>query len=270
LQLGGSVFGRALKGGVGRIIARRKFVRSVRPSDVFLVSYPKSGITWLGFLVANILKTDASEQLTLRSFVKYIPDINGLYFGTGSQADLRGIPDPRLFFVHSPYDPSFPKVVYVLRDPRDVMVSFWHYQKLSGRHFALSMKEFIRKGDHWPCPWDEHVSGWLLEHEHPVLLVVNYEEIHRNTEGILKRVLDFSGIYYSDSDIERAVEESSFDRMRIVEEKFGWQGNAPSRGRFVRRGKVGVWKEEMDQESLCVLEEKYHTVMRKVGYEPAT
>ena len=255
---------------IRRKVARRRFVNSIRPSDVFLVTYPKSGTTWLGFLIANVLKTDPQEQLDLRSFVKYIPDINRLYFGNGSLRDFGRLPDPRFFSVHAPYDPSFPKVVYLLRDPRDIAVSYWHHRRLANPDFDLSMNEFIVRDDHWRWRWDEHVTEWLLDYKHPALSVVTYEQMHQETSGVLKRVLDFSGVRYTSADIDRAVEASRFDKMSKVETKFGWEGFVPERGRFVRRGQVGVWKDELDEESLRVLEEKYSKVMCKVGYEPTT
>lgn len=255
---------------IRRKVARRRFVNSIRPSDVFVVTYPKSGTTWLGFLIANVLKTDPQEQLDLRSFVKYVPDINRVYCLGGSLRNFEMLPDPRFFSVHAPYDPSFPKVVYLLRDPRDIAVSYWHHRRLANPDFDLSMNEFIVRDDHWRSRWDEHVTEWLLDHKHPALSVVTYEQMHQETGGVLKRVLDFSGVRYTSADIKRAVEASRFDKMSKVETKFGWEGFVPERGRFVRRGQVGVWKDELDKESLRVLEEKYSKVMCEVGYEPTT
>jgi hypothetical protein len=251
-----------------------RFVRSIRPTDVFIVSWPKSGTTWLAFLVANLLKGSRPGQLNLRNSTRYVPDLNRGYlkkrgFTDGFLNDLPLFPDPRIFKVHAPYDKGLPKVVYLLRDPRDAIVSTWHYLRLQDATFSLSLKDFIRKDGYWPCSWDLHVGGWLLDHDHPDLLLVKYEEIHQDTYTVLRRVLDFSGIRYDGSDIAKAVETSRFDDMQRLEEKFGSVESGGVAGeRFIRKGKIGGWRQELDRESLLIIEKKYIDVMESVGYKP--
>ena len=112
------------------------------------------------------------------------------------------------------------------------------------------------------------MKGWLLDHDHPDLLLVKYEEMHRDAATVLRRVFDFSGIRYDDPDIVRSVETSRFERMQTLEEKFGRVESGGVEGeRFIRKGQIGGWREELDRESLLVLEKKYHDVMKRVGYE---
>lgn len=260
-----------MKKRVRRILVRKNAANSIRPSDVFIVTYPKSGTVWLSFLIANILKSDQSETLNLKSFLKYVPDINDPYFAGGHWEEFSSLPDPRFFYVHAPYDPSFPKVVYVLRDPRDVMVSYFHHRRMTDERFCYSMQEFISSDKHFPCRWDKHVAGWLLDNRHPHLHLVRYEEMHRDIQGTLRRVLDFVGLRYTEADVLQAVEASRFERMRSVEEKFGLAGPevlSNTDERFVRKGKIGSWRDELNEESVRILEQKYGAVMRKVGYEP--
>ncbi len=101
-------------------------------------------------------------------------------------------------------------------------------------------------------------------------MVVRYEEMHTDTFGILKRVLNFAGLSYSEGDIMRAVEAAQFDKMRSLEESFGVDGALGAKNeRFVRRGRVGCWKDELDEECVRIIEQKYGKVMGKVGYEPS-
>jgi hypothetical protein len=249
-------------------LARRKFAKALRPTDVFLVSYPKSGTVWLAFMIANILQTDSREVIHHRTFTKHVIDFNYEYFQNGNVAAYALNPAPRLFSVHAPYDRLFPKVVYVLRDVRDVLVSYYHFRRLTDANFSRSLKEFVTSDDQWPCRWDEHVAGWMLQHTHPQLLVVRYEDIQQDPAVVLKRILDFAGIKSTDADISRAVEASQFERMRSLEEKYGVWGAVTSHERFVRRGKIGGYKDELDEESIRVIERKFEVVMRQVGYEP--
>jgi len=255
---------------IKRLLAKRRFYASIRPSDVFLVAYPKSGTTWLGFMVANFLKRNPNEEVNLAA-EGYIPDINSKY---GKHVPLRkydSIPSPRFFRVHASYDASLPKVVYVLRDPRDALVSYWHFKKLVDRNGPPTIKELVRTDDDWVCSWDQHVAGWLFEHQHPQLLVVRYEDMHRNAAAALKAVLDFAGLPCRPADIESAVEASRFENMRKAEEKFGLGTPvADPTERFVRRGKIGSWKEELTGDDLRALEERFGETMVKVGYHPVT
>jgi len=102
-----------------RVYDLSAFHPTVRPKDVFICTYPKSGTTWLGFLLAQILKVDPQETLDLKSFGKYVPDVNLQYTKRGSLAQYENFDDPRFFLCHATCDLKLPKVVYVLRDPRD-------------------------------------------------------------------------------------------------------------------------------------------------------
>ncbi len=255
-------------------ITYRQFLAGIQRDDVFIVSYPKSGTTWLAFLVANVIKGDADLVVNLRSSVDYVSDVNRLYVKRrgmlqNTRVDYGKMPRPRFFKAHAHYDAELPKVVYVLRDPRDVMVSYWHYDRLINAGRAPSLAAFVARDDHWPCRWDAHVTGWLLEGQHPCMLVIRYEEMHQDAREVLRRVLDFAAVPYTSSEIERAVAASRFETMRSLEEQDGAAEEvADPKERFVRRGRVGGWRDELDPEIQRVLERKYGPVMEAVGYPP--
>jgi hypothetical protein len=219
-------------------------------------------------MLAQVLKGDDGEQLGLDSFNRYVPDVNLLYTKRGSLAEFSGMADPRLFLCHAAYDAKLSRVVYVLRDPRDVMLSYWHYQKFLTKGYAKSLREYLAADDQWPCRWDDHVASWLLPKRHANLLVVKYEEIQADAKSVLRNVLGFAGLNVSDEKIGRAVEASRFERMRESEEKFGVRNKGGEEvERFVRKGKAGSWRDEMSEDEVRVLEEKYGEVMRAVGYQ---
>jgi hypothetical protein len=109
------------KGRLADIVRRRRFLSSIQPSDIFVVSYPRSGTTWLGFLLANLLKPDPDEEV--RPPNKYAPDINSAYFGIDTMQQWAHLPAQRFLRVHARYDPACAKVIYVWREPRDAMDS---------------------------------------------------------------------------------------------------------------------------------------------------
>jgi hypothetical protein len=246
------------------------FYPTTRSSDVFLCSYPKSGTTWLGFLIAQVLKRDEDEPLDLKSFNQYVPDVNVLYTKRGSLAQFAQLGDPRFFLCHATCDRQLPKVVYMLRDPRDVMVSYWHYRHFLDKNFDVPLLDYIAGDDHWPCEWDDHVASWMLAAQrHPNVMIVRYEGLHTDPATVLRSVLEFAGVPYDEARLFAAIEASRFENMRAAEERVGVHGKAGDPDeRFVRRGRVGSWQEEMGFAELRVIEEKYGKVMHAVGYEP--
>jgi estrone sulfotransferase len=259
-----------LSSGLRRADTNRNFYASIRPTDTFLVTYPKSGTTWMGFALANVINQKFNKDLHLRNYIDIVPDINTPYFTQKSFSQYDYLDSPRVLTTHAPYDSAFPKVIYVLRDPRDVLVSYWHHKKLTDPTFGLVLREFLLKDDHWPCNWDEHVSGWLLE-QHPNVISVRYEEMHTDARLVLARVCDFVGLHYDAMIIQTAIEASRFENMRRLEERHGVDGaNGSQKERFIRKGKIGSWRDELDNECLEILEQKYGAVMKQIGYEPVT
>src|SRR5205085_6950732 len=92
---------------------------TVLPTDVFLVSYPRSGNTWLRFLLANALRP--AEPATFATFGEVVPDI---YDET--DRELRRRPSPRVLKSHEPFDRRYRRGAYLAPPPADVAVSYYH------------------------------------------------------------------------------------------------------------------------------------------------
>src|SRR5947207_3017239 len=102
---------------MGQIPAGRRL--TVFPDDVFLVSYPRSGNTWTRFLLGNLFWQD---PVTFSNIESRIPEI---YFNPDRL--MRQLQRPRLLKSHECFQPHYPRVIYIVRDPRDVAVSFYHH-----------------------------------------------------------------------------------------------------------------------------------------------
>ena len=109
-----------LKYALGIDIAGRNF--AVYPDDTFVVSYPRSGNTWTRFLIANLVHPE--KEVSFTNIEQLIPD-------TSSQSNraLKATPRPRIIKTHEYFDHRYPKTIYIVRDPRDVALSYYDFQR---------------------------------------------------------------------------------------------------------------------------------------------
>lgn len=240
----------------------------LRPSDVFIVSYPKSGGSWFYTLIANALRDPGVKPYDLFTAPDVIPDINGPYFEGANLSAYANLPDPRKFFVHAPFDARLPRVLYVLRDVRDVLVSYFHWQLMRRPGFELSLEQMIASDEYWPCRWDIHARGWLLDSHDVPVHCVRYEDLLADTPGQLTQVMRFLGVDVEPQALARAADESSFKRMRNAENANSeyQQKKLDKKENFVRKGRSGTWREELSDVSHQMVLDKYGPVMERLGY----
>ena len=239
------------------------------PDDTFLTSYAKSGNTWTRFLVASLLHPE--ETITLVSADRLIPST------TLTRRYLNSVPRPRILKSHFPFDPSYRRVVYIVRDPRDVVVSQYHFKIKRGvLPEGSSMDEFVGsfvRGEATPYgSWREHVGSWLAARlGDPDFLLLRYEDLHRQTEVEVARLAKFFGVQPTPQKIQRAIEQSSVDRLRKLEQSEAgkWDSTKDTRkgGSFFRSAKSGDGKVSLSEQSLAQIEETCGPLMRWLGYQ---
>ncbi len=251
----------------GRIFPGRGI--TVLPSDVFIVSYPKSGNTWTRFLIGNAIYTDV--PLDFINVEKLVPDI---YLHTDSY--LLQIEKPRILKSHEYFHPKYKKVVYIVRDPRDVLVSYYHHlikcRRIDSSYplekFAAQFisGEFDSYGS-----WYENVAGWIrVKKPGKELLLVRYEDMLADTMRELERIIVFLGIERNFDHISAAINRSSKESMQELERKQAdqWETtkgtnlNLP----FVREGKAGTWEGYLPVLVTDMIEDAWGDVMQELGY----
>jgi sulfotransferase family protein len=265
---------------VGRVLTGRQLAGrgvTVYPEDVFLVSYPRSGNTWTRFLLGNLLYPDA--PVTFSNIESRIPEI---YFNRDRV--LRALPRPRMLKSHECFQPYYPHVIYVVRDPRDVAISFYHHN-VKARNIAddYPMTSFVPRFiagefDRKFGSWRDNVLSWIsLRGENPNFMMLRYEEMKHDTAGALLRLVaflehcSFRNIDSSPKALERAIELSSPERMRALEkeEAASWVLTKSTRNDkpFVRTAKAGGWKSQLAPESVEAIESAWGDLMQSLGYE---
>jgi len=229
-------------------------------SDVFVVGFPKSGNTWFQYLVAGVMTgvdVSIASDLLIQNLV---PDIY-------AERLYHRYYHPMLFKSHELPTPTYRRVIYLLRDGRDAMVSYYHHlAALHGQKF--SWETMIRDAPGLPAPWHSHVDAWMQNPYKSEVLVVRYEDLKKDGLKELKRVTEFLRLEVPESRLISAVEAASFTHMREREQKQGWADPSwPKDKPFVRKGKVGSYKEEMPAEALALFMKQASRTLRAVGYD---
>ena len=146
---------------VSDVLFRRTLLEreiTIFPDDVFLTSYPRSGNTWSRFLIGNLIHE--KEPVNFLNLERFFPDM----YKTADWS-LRRLPRPRLLKSHECFDPRYRKVIYIVRDPRDVAVSNYHWEmKLRSVREGYPIEQFVPR---WMEPqfwlrigsWADHVQA---------------------------------------------------------------------------------------------------------------
>ena len=250
--------GRAARSKLHDLIKGRRV--EIRESDVFLVSYPRSGNTWVRFLLANVVESDAVQPIDFHSVHSVIPD-----HGIREHRQLtEALADPRIIKSHSAFEHRFQRVIYLVRDGRDVMVSYYDYETKHQR-FDGSFRDFLLSSQLPYGLWADHVQSWLNAREGIDLLVVRYEDLLQDAQHELERMTRFVGIDSTPDTLERAVRLSAFDQMQKIEQTRG-RPYGDKTYQFVRRGTTGQWSSAFDEESKAVFKSHANSLLLELGY----
>lgn len=256
---------------------RWRFESSLRPTDVFLVGHPKSGNTWLAYMLAIALFRDREGRVTLGNVGNYVPFVHAR---DERIAEYESLPNPRVFRNEIlMFEQRYPRVIYLLRDPRAVLVSFWHMYRvmfddtwISLRSFVeqyLSMRGCFTQWNKGLVRWDRQVEDWIDRSAHDDrVTMVRYEDLVRDREATLQRLLGFLAVSRETTDLSLAIERGGFEAMRKMEDQHGAEAyrEAPGEGKFVRIGELASWQHEMEPGLASQVEAEFSDAMKLAGY----
>lgn len=271
-----------------------------------ICSYPKSGNTWLRAVLAAAASEDGTVRLKDGLPIKVwahrgcFDELMGVDASDLVLDEIEGAraaycralaeaPDmPHVWKVHDCFYPSqavaplpFPpevlaSVVYIVRDPRDVAVSFAH-------HFGKSIEEAIaamqdeslrlaRTGaalkpqlPQYISSWSTHVESWL-DAPGIELHLMRYEDMITDPEKAFAGALRFLGVECSAEKLGRVLAATRFEVLQAGERKEGFKEQSPKTGGFFRRGIAGGWRDCLTEVQADRMATTHGRVMRRLGY----
>jgi hypothetical protein len=240
----------------------------LRADDVLLVSYPKSGSTWLRFLLAHALTSAEPDFDSIRST---LPPL-----GLHQRAPRLVAGGGRLIRSHEPLGaaPALGRqaAVYLVRDARDVALSYFEHERRSTR-FDGELLEFLagftqgNVGSYGS--WQEHVLS-ALAHEtagRVPFLRVRYEDLRADTVGELARILRFLGVEPDAAALVAVVEANTKARMRAKESSSTFLRSMPTDGSaFVRPDRDRGWTELVPESERARFERACGAALTGAGY----
>lgn len=225
---------------------RSRFV--ARPDDLYISSYPRSGTTWLQYMLV-LLSHDGDPGFEHIGVAAPWFERN-LALGRMTAADYARMPSPRVFKSHLPLGwlPRGGRYVYVERDGRDVAVSYYHlYRSHLGFEgdFAAFFELFLA-GRLQYRSWFKHVAGWRSQACRPDVCSLRYEDMRGDLPGALERLNRFGGFGRSPARLGELAKLCSFEAMKREQDRFDHatedsrQAGART-GQFIRSGNSGQY-----------------------------
>lgn len=237
---------------------------AVEDTDVFAVTYPKSGTIWMQEILPLILHDGDLTQ------IQTIPNWDRTPWLEESRLALvvDQLKSPRALVSHFPYHlmpasfhQSKAKVIYVMRNPKDVIVSFYFFHQMAGfLEDPGTFDEFLDKfleGRLVFGKWTDHIKSWRNTNLGDRIMYITYEEMKEDLPAALRRIATFLGKNLSDETISKIAENCSFKAMKenpmsnfsLVPKIYMDSDKSP----FLRKGVAGDWKNHFTPEQLSRL-----------------
>ena len=227
----------------------------IRPDDVFIVTYPKCGTTWMQQIVKLMANNGVENGIDHDVFIPWIELM--------TLEEIESMSSPRFFKSHLPYhlmpgggDPANTKAkyIYVIRNPKDAAVSgFAHMKKMLPPQIPLTFTSAFKGFAEGKIPYGSfhaHFLGWWSHRDSVNILIVTYEQVKRDLPSVVKSVSTFLGYNLTDEVICKIAEQTTFDNMKKnpAANKVHMDSVFLGEGEFMRKGVIGDWRNVLSTE----------------------
>src|SRR4051794_11811022 len=236
-----------------------RFFSRVDAEDTYIVAFQRSGTTWLRCLIASYARDAVATPEVVDEAV---PDVT--LSRQRGKVDKRAFDHVGVFKSHAEYVEIPARVIYLVRDGRDAMLSLYYY--LQRRHpDATEPGEFFFTRSAFGT-WHEHVTGWLDGLERwpdDRSIVVRYEDMLADPERYLTDIVRFLGWDVDPDRIARAVARNTKERMRALDE------SRPGALEFPASTNA-TWDGVLSREEIARYEELVGAALVRAGYPLST
>ncbi|XP_053551000.1 sulfotransferase 1C2-like [Bombina bombina] len=253
-----------------------------REDDILIATYPKAGTTWMQEIVDLILlEADVDKSMRAPCFIK-VPfiDLVPMKPRKSGLELAEEITTQRIIKSHFPIQLIPPsvwekncKVVYVARNAKDCMVSYFHFQRMNkGLPDPGTWDEYFSaflSGDVPWGSWFDHVIGWWKVKDKHQILFVFYEDMIEDLRREIRKLMKFIGKDLSEEVIEKIYQHTTFQAMKenpmtnfsVLPKVVFDQSISP----FMRKGTVGDWKNHFLVAQNIIFDEEYKRKMQGTG-----
>jgi len=233
-----------------------------RAGDIFIVTYPKCGTTWVQYMTYLLLNggVPLPGGQRLEWAIPHLEEV-------GCEA-IESLPEPRAIKTHLPFSMTpmnaAARYICVARNPFDCVVSFYHHTRGFEKQYDFAAGTFdeffecflageVDFGDYF-----DHLIPWYAHRNDENVLFLSYEQMKRDVEKTVSELAQFIGSRHCDDVgvLAEVVRHSSFANMRKNQGR--WSSRRPSdMPAFVRKGVVGDWKNTLSARQANRLAEKF-------------
>lgn len=273
---------------------------------IWLASYPKSGNTWMRTFLTNYWR-DADEPVDINTLQggpiasarMVFDEAVGVEASDLTPQEIERLrpyvyeqiaenSEETLFLkVHDAYTytlegiPLLSKkatqgVLYLVRNPLDVVVSFAHHSNRPVEKMIPRMADpemaFVNNPNQLQnqliqklLTWSGHALSWVDEPGLDVL-VMRYEDMQMTPEETFGQAIQFCGLEFDLERLQKALRFSSFDILQSQEQEHGFGEKMPFSKSFFRKGKIGSWREKLSEEQAAQIVADHAEVMKRFGY----
>ena len=271
---------------IERWLRGREEFKKLERSDWVLMSWGKSGRTWLRVMLSRAYQLkgnlDASQLLDFDNLKRLDPQLPAVFFTHNNYLrDYTGNAESKQHFQGK-------RIVLLVRDPRDVAVSQffqWQYRMRPNKKFINDYPPHGADIDVWQFVLDkeagvsrivDYFNGWAKAiPELRDVLIVRYEDMRKDPASVLAKILEFTGTSVTAAQVQEAVEFAAYDNMKKMEENKFFKGSGARvkpgdkdnpQSFKVRKAKVGGYRDYFTDEQCAQLEKMLDKLDPVFGY----
>jgi len=187
--------------------------QKTKNSDIYIVEFPKSGVTWFSSIIANInlIESGSIHRATYYNISQIIPDVQ--VSRSIIDEPMWDIPKFRFIKSHYGYCPFYNHVIYLVRNPVSVMNSYYGFMA-QRQQFSGSLMDFVKNRKYGVQAWKSHVEGWLNKPKSQRMHVLKFEDLRKNTLDAIIELYTNLGVGISSDTANEAIELVSLESMK--------------------------------------------------------